>query len=228
MWLSVLTPGWPSAGQRCDARLRRDASGRGGVYEHLGGAPRHRKLYCATRYHLRIHPNGKIDGTAEENNPFSILEITTVDVGVVAIKGLLSGRYLAMNHRGRLYASDAFSHECEFVERIHELGYNTYASRHYHTLTPLAGGFTHSSSTERLWYVSINVKGQPRRGFRTRGMERASLFLPLLLGNEDHDMVLLFGSSTWYRETILSTAGQTQHRMQRHGASVTQVNKTDD
>lgn len=63
-------------GQSCDPRQRRDAVGRGGVYEHLGGAPRHRKLYCATKYHLQIHPNGRIDGTLEENNPFSEYNIT--------------------------------------------------------------------------------------------------------------------------------------------------------
>lgn len=57
--------------QACDPRRRRDAGGRGGVYEHLGGAPRRRKLYCATKYHLQIHPNGKIDGSLEENNPYS-------------------------------------------------------------------------------------------------------------------------------------------------------------
>lgn len=34
-----------------------------------------------------------------------ILEITAVEVGIVAIRGLFSGRYLAMNKRGRLYAS---------------------------------------------------------------------------------------------------------------------------
>lgn len=34
-----------------------------------------------------------------------IMELTAVDVGVVAIKGLFSGRYLAMNDKGRLYAS---------------------------------------------------------------------------------------------------------------------------
>ncbi|XP_042269156.1 fibroblast growth factor 3 isoform X2 [Thunnus maccoyii] len=107
--LSLLDPVTPRArcapGQACDPRQRRDAGGRGGVYEHLGGAPRRRKLYCATKYHLQIHPNGKIDGSLEENNPFSIMEITAVDVGVVAIKGLFSGRYLAMNDKGRLYAS---------------------------------------------------------------------------------------------------------------------------
>lgn len=34
-----------------------------------------------------------------------IMEITAVDVGVVAIKGLFSSRYLAMNDKGKLYAS---------------------------------------------------------------------------------------------------------------------------
>ena len=62
-------------GQPCDPRQRRDAGGRGGVYEHLGGAPRRRKLYCATKYHLQIHPNGKIDGSLEENNPYSKLSM---------------------------------------------------------------------------------------------------------------------------------------------------------
>lgn len=72
---SLLDPVWPRArcspGQICDPRQRRDAGGRGGVYEHLGGAPRRRKLYCATKYHLQIHPSGRIDGSLEENNPFS-------------------------------------------------------------------------------------------------------------------------------------------------------------
>lgn len=52
-------------------RPRRDAGGRGGVYEHLGGAPRRRKLYCATKYHLQIHPSGRINGTLEKNSAFS-------------------------------------------------------------------------------------------------------------------------------------------------------------
>uniref|UniRef100_A0A8C4YX09 Fibroblast growth factor n=1 Tax=Gadus morhua TaxID=8049 RepID=A0A8C4YX09_GADMO len=151
-----------SRGPACDPRRRRDAGGRGGVYEHLGGAPRRRKLYCATKYHLQVHPSGRVDGSLEENHQLSIMEITAVDVGVVAIKGIFSGRYLAMNDKGRLYASEVFNRECEFIERIHELGYNTYAS------------------AKRQWYVSINGKGRPRRGFKTRSTDKASLFLPLL------------------------------------------------
>ncbi|XP_018615959.1 fibroblast growth factor 3-like [Scleropages formosus] len=206
-------------GQACDPRHKRDAGGRGGVYEHLGGAPRRRKLYCATKYHLQIHPNGRIDGSLEENSPFSILEITAVDVGVVAIKGLFSGRYLAMNKKGRLYASDVFKPECEFVERIHELGYNTYASRHYRTAPPSPRSNRRRASAERLWYVSINGKGRPRRGFKTRRTEKASLFLPRVLANKDHEMVHLFHTSHLYREKVLKAIGQAERRRQKHSTS---------
>ncbi|KAK2099964.1 hypothetical protein P7K49_021312 [Saguinus oedipus] len=63
--LSLLEPGWPAAGP--GTRLRRDAGGRGGVYEHLGGAPRRRKLYCATKYHLQLHPSGRVNGSLENS-----------------------------------------------------------------------------------------------------------------------------------------------------------------
>nr|XP_033784823.1 fibroblast growth factor 3 [Geotrypetes seraphini] len=200
-------------GQACDPRLRRDAGGRGGVYEHLGGAPRRRKLYCATKYHLQIHPSGKINGSLEKTSAFSILEITAVDVGIVAIKGLFSGRYLAMNKRGRLYASDSYNAECEFVERIHELGYNTYASRLYRTI-PSGAGAKRKASAERLWYVSINGKGRPRRGFKTRRTQKSSLFLPRVLDNKDHELVRLFHTNVRYKDSIPKPSNQ--RRKRRH------------
>lgn len=144
------------------------------------------------------------------------------------------------------------------MERLHELGYNTYASRQYHTAKPLTanhsimagshtggggggvgggvvvvgggggggGGAGNSWSTlsrgrtssssgssrvrhrprpspERLWYVSINGKGRPRRGCRTRRTERASLFLPRVLAHADHEMVHLFHVSRQYRHSLL-------------------------
>ncbi|XP_008061688.1 fibroblast growth factor 3, partial [Carlito syrichta] len=121
-----------------------------------------------------------------------ILEITAVEVGIVAIRGLFSGRYLAMNKRGRLYASEYYSAECEFVERIHELGYNTYASRLYRTAPSGPGAQRQpGAGAERLWYVSVNGKGRPRRGFRTRRTQKSSLFLPRVLDHRDHEMVRL-------------------------------------
>nr|XP_010308338.1 PREDICTED: fibroblast growth factor 3 [Balearica regulorum gibbericeps] len=140
-----------------------------------------------------------------------ILEITAVDVGIVAIKGLFSGRYLAMNKRGRLYASENYNAECEFVERIHELGYNTYASRLYRTV-PNRAGTKRKASAERLWYVSINGKGRPRRGFKTRRTQKSSLFLPRVLDNKDHEMVRLFHTNVKYRESLLKTPSKNQRR----------------
>lgn len=87
---------------------------------------------------------------------------------------------------------EVFNRECEFVERIHELGYNTYASRHHSTEQPLplgGGSSKRRASAKRQWYVSINGKGRPRRGFKTRSTDKASLFLPRVLGNKDHEMV---------------------------------------
>uniref|UniRef100_A0A8C5YS78 Fibroblast growth factor n=1 Tax=Marmota marmota marmota TaxID=9994 RepID=A0A8C5YS78_MARMA len=126
----------------------------------------------------------------------SILEITAVEVGVVAIKGLFSGRYLAMNKRGRLYASH-YSAECEFVERIQELGYSTYSSRLYRSV---------------LWYVSVNGKGRPRRGFKTRRTQKSSLFLPRVLDPKDHEMVRRLQSG---HSRPLSKGGQPRRRRQK-------------
>ncbi|KAM8812740.1 fibroblast growth factor 3 [Rhynchonycteris naso] len=209
--LSLLEPGWPAGP---GARLRRDAGGRGGVYEHLGGAPRRRKLYCATKFHLQLHPSGRVNGSLE-NSAYSILEITAVEVGIVAIKGLFSGRYLAMNKRGRLYASEDYNTECEFVERIHELGYNTYASRLYRT-APSGPAARRQSSAERLWYVSVNGKGRPRRGFKTRRTQKSSLFLPRVLDHKDHEMVRLLQSGAGLRGGLPRLPGKgTQPRRWR-------------
>ncbi|NXA44405.1 FGF3 factor, partial [Nothocercus julius] len=144
-----------------------------------------------------------------------ILEITAVDVGIVAIKGLFSGRYLAMNKRGRLYASENYNAECEFVERIHELGYNTYASRLYQTV-PNGGNTKRKASAERLWYVSVNGKGRPRRGFKTRRTQKSSLFLPRVLDNKDHEMVRLFHTNAKYRESLLKPPSKNQRRRRGH------------
>lgn len=81
------------------------------------------------------------------------------------------------------------------MERIHELGYNTYASRLYRT-APGGPGARRPASAERLWYVSVNGKGRPRRGFKTRRTQKSSLFLPRVLDRKDHEMVrLLLGTA---------------------------------
>ncbi|XP_051666933.1 fibroblast growth factor 22 isoform X4 [Manacus candei] len=100
--------------------------------------------------------------------PTAVVEIRSVRVGVVAIRAVHTGFYLAMNKRGRLYGSE-FSPNCKFTERIEENGYNTYASlRWRHCGRPM--------------FLSLNSKGRPQRGGKTRRQHLSTHFLPMLVG----------------------------------------------
>lgn len=61
-----------------------------------------------------------------------------------------------------------FSPNCKFTERIEENGYNTYASlRWRHRGRPM--------------FLSLNSKGRPQRGDRTRRQHLSTHFLPMLV-----------------------------------------------
>ncbi|KPP60796.1 hypothetical protein Z043_121169 [Scleropages formosus] len=87
------------------------------------------------------------------------MEIRSVSVGVVAIKSVSTGLYLAMSKKGTLFGS--------FKERIEENGYNTYASLRWKY-----GG--------RQMFVSLNGRGKPRRGHKARRRHPSTHFLPML------------------------------------------------
>lgn len=107
-----------------------------------------------------------------------------------------------------------YNAECEFVERIHELGYNTYASRLYRTAAS-GPGARRQPGAERLWYVSVNGKGRPRRGFKTRRTQKSSLFLPRVLDHEDHEMVRLLQSVAGLRGGPPGKGAQPRQRRRR-------------
>ncbi|OCU02553.1 fibroblast growth factor 10 [Xenopus laevis] len=136
-------------------------------YNHLQGDVRSRKLFSYTKYFLQIDGNGTVSGTKKENCPYSILEITSVDVGVVAVKAINSNYYLAMNRRGKIYGSKEFSIDCKLKERIEENGYNTYASHNW-------------KNNERQMFVALNGKGVPKRGPKTRRKNTSAHFLPIV------------------------------------------------
>ncbi|XP_011928146.1 PREDICTED: fibroblast growth factor 22 isoform X1 [Cercocebus atys] len=86
-------PGAPSAPQRTRS------------YPHLEGDVRWRRLFSSTHFFLRVDPGGRVQGTRWRHGQDSILEIRSVHVGVVVIKAVSSGFYVAMDRRGRLYGS---------------------------------------------------------------------------------------------------------------------------
>ncbi|CAI9621250.1 unnamed protein product, partial [Staurois parvus] len=57
-----------------------------------------RRLYCnvGIGFHIQVLPDGKINGMHNENE-YSLLEISPVEVGVVSLYGVNSGLFVAMN-----------------------------------------------------------------------------------------------------------------------------------
>ncbi|XP_075994719.1 fibroblast growth factor 10b [Genypterus blacodes] len=137
-------------------------------YNHLQGDIRRRKLFSFQKFFLRIDRNGKVNGTKSKDDPLSILEITSVDVGVVAIKGLHSNYYLAISKKGELYGAREFGVDCTLKERIEENGYNTYASAKWR-------------NQKRQMFVGLNVHGRPLKGKKTRRRNTATHFLPIMV-----------------------------------------------
>ncbi|KAM9328998.1 fibroblast growth factor 10 [Gastrophryne carolinensis] len=137
-------------------------------YNHLQGDVRCRKLFSFHKYFLKIDDHGRVSGTKKEDCPYSILEITSVDVGVVAVKSIISNYYLAMNKKGRVYGSKEFNIDCKLKERIEENGYNTYASLTW-------------KNNEKQMFVALNGKGTPKRGPKTRRKNTNAHFLPIPL-----------------------------------------------
>ncbi|XP_023124944.1 fibroblast growth factor 10b [Amphiprion ocellaris] len=137
-------------------------------YNHLQGDIRRRKLFSFQKFFLRIDKNGNVNGTKSKDDPLSILEITSVDVGVVAIKGLNSNYYLAISRKGELYGAREFGVDCTLKERIEENGYNTYASAEWR-------------NKKRQMFVGLNVHGKPMRGKKTRRKNMATHFLPIMV-----------------------------------------------
>ncbi|CAG09626.1 unnamed protein product, partial [Tetraodon nigroviridis] len=137
------------------------------------------RLYCRVGigFHLQIHPDGKVNGSHEPNQ-LSVLELFAVSQGVIGIKGVYSNRFLAMNKRGRLHATEWFSDDCKFRERFQENSYNTYAS--------VVHGNRRSG---REWYVALNKRGKAKMGSspRVKSQHVSTHFLPRISLEEEED-----------------------------------------
>ncbi|XP_063059260.1 putative fibroblast growth factor 1 [Engraulis encrasicolus] len=144
------------------------------LHFHLGPEkfePRHpdhtalKRLYCKNGgYHLRLQPDGTVDGCQNENDMNTVLRIQATSLGVVVIQGIQTGRYLAMDQTGRLYASASLTDECYFLEHMEENHYNTYRSYKYRD--------------GQQWYVGLKKDGRPKMGPQTDIGQKGVFFLP--------------------------------------------------
>ncbi|XP_035114437.3 fibroblast growth factor 6-like [Callithrix jacchus] len=73
---------------------------------YLVGIKWQQRLYCnmGIGFHLQVPPDGRISGTHKET-PYGLLEISTVEQGMVSLFGVRSALFIAMNSEGRLYTT---------------------------------------------------------------------------------------------------------------------------
>ncbi|KAK9522099.1 hypothetical protein VZT92_018588 [Zoarces viviparus] len=154
----------------CAAGAERVSLERQPLEEGIRSGRRTCRLYCRVGigFHLQIHPDGRVNGSHEPNQ-LSVLELFAISQGVIGIKGVYSNRFLAMNKRGRLYATEWFTDDCEFRERFQENSYNTYASVIHR-----------NHRTGRDWFVALNKRGKAKMGSspRVKPQHVSTHFLP--------------------------------------------------
>ncbi|XP_066488804.1 fibroblast growth factor 6 [Tiliqua scincoides] len=168
---TLLEQGWESLLSRslavaaaAAAGVSRQKSEANWETDYLLGIKRQRRLYCnvGIGFHLQIFPDGRISGVHAENQ-YSLLEISTVERGVVSLFGLKSSLFIAMNNKGRLYGTATFQDECKFRETLLPNNYNAYKSFLY-----------------RDFYVALSKHGRVKRGSKVSLAQTVTHFLPRL------------------------------------------------
>ncbi|KAF6118661.1 fibroblast growth factor 6 [Phyllostomus discolor] len=154
--------GWGTLLSRSRAGLAGEIAGVNWESGYLVGIKRQRRLYCnvGIGFHLQVSPDGRISGTHEEN-PYSLLEISTVERGVVSLFGVKSALFVAMNSKGRLYTTPSFQEECKFRETLLPNNYNAYESDLY-----------------RGTYIALSKHGRVKRGSKVSPIMTVTHFLP--------------------------------------------------
>ncbi|XP_043963723.1 fibroblast growth factor 6b [Gambusia affinis] len=132
--------------------------------DYLQGIKRVRRLYCnvGIGFHLQVLPDGRISGVHSET-PYSLIEISTVDRGVISLFGVRSQLFVAMNSRGRLYGTSHFKDECKFKETLLPNNYNAYESFVY-----------------KGFHIGLSKHGRVKRGNKATTAMTVTHFLPRL------------------------------------------------
>ncbi|NXW82072.1 FGF22 factor, partial [Alopecoenas beccarii] len=138
-------------------------------YGHLEGDVRWRRLFSATRFFLRIDGGGGVEGTRWRERPGSEWgRDRELWQRRDRAEGTAEGARAGRRRPDGGGSPGEFSPNCKFTERIEENGYNTYASlRWRHRGRPM--------------FLSLNSRGRPRRGGKTRRQHLSTHFLPVLV-----------------------------------------------
>ncbi|KAM6139894.1 fibroblast growth factor 14 isoform 3-T3 [Pterocles gutturalis] len=122
----------------------------------------------------------------KNKNQTALFNLIPVGLRVVAIQGVKTGLYIAINGEGFLYTSELFTPECKFKESVFENYYVIYSSMLYR-----------QQESGRAWFLGLNKEGQIMKGNRVKKTKPAAHFLPKPL------------EVAMYREPSLHDIGET-------------------
>uniref|UniRef100_A0A8C8D7A9 Fibroblast growth factor n=1 Tax=Oncorhynchus tshawytscha TaxID=74940 RepID=A0A8C8D7A9_ONCTS len=125
------------------------------------------RLFSRTGFCLQMQADGTIDGTKDEDNSYAVFNLIPVGLRVVAIQGVQTKLYLAMNNDGFLYTSEHFTPECKFKESVFENYYVTYSSMLYR-----------QQQSGRAWYLGLNKEGVIMKGNHVKKNKPSGHFIP--------------------------------------------------
>ncbi|XP_039888033.1 fibroblast growth factor 13b isoform X2 [Simochromis diagramma] len=125
------------------------------------------RLSSRQGFQLQMQPDGTIDGTKDEDSTYAVFNLIPVGLRVVAIQGVQTKLYLAMNNEGFLYTSEHFTPECKFKESVFENYYVTYSSMLYR-----------QQASGRAWYLGLNKEGGIMKGNHVKKNKPAAHFIP--------------------------------------------------
>ncbi|XP_068456184.1 fibroblast growth factor 13b isoform X1 [Clinocottus analis] len=125
------------------------------------------RLSSSQGFQLQMQPDGTIDGTKDEDSTYAVFNLIPVGLRVVAIQGVQTKLYLAMNNEGFLYTSEHFTPECKFKESVFENYYVTYSSMLYR-----------QQASGRAWYLGLNKEGGMMKGNHVKKNKAAAHFIP--------------------------------------------------
>ncbi|KAJ7996350.1 hypothetical protein DPEC_G00236190 [Dallia pectoralis] len=125
------------------------------------------RLFSRTGFCLQMQADGTIDGTKDEDSSYAVFNLIPVGLRVVAMQGVQTKLYLAMNNEGFLYTSEHFTPECKFKESVFENYYVTYSSMIYR-----------QQQSGRAWYLGLNKEGVIMKGNHVKKNKPAAHFIP--------------------------------------------------
>lgn len=117
------------------------------TFSSLQKYTRKRQLYARNGFYLSINPTGEVAGTKDEGSFYAVLQFLSVGPDLVAIWGLKAKKYLAVDNKGRIFATESEKKECVFREFFGKNFFNIFRT-------------CHADTDGKGWYLSMDESGK--------------------------------------------------------------------